>query len=439
MMDNESCSMVDLLAPQPQEEQRVVPQHVDPGGSPNAALPAGGGGGGGAAEDDDDSDLNIPYNAGSDGLAERGAITVMPGTDEANGAEWPSAYSWHPQHRRRPLSRHPPWKEGPLLGQWQTVPQSAEAGRRAPRGPADADVSFAPAQYVYPPPLPLAAVGGQRPDVAFAEVAQQREEDLQRQEEDEQRRIQAQEEREAERIRQGQEATPASLKINNWLWRASSKLERSFVRAHTATERRVRSMYSDRHSQAFAASFPSLIQRVDTLIAAYSCKVISDGVAVAGDLFLSEGHLCFTQAQSGFFGKAVTAYRGAADQPPPVRFFIQWEDVLSVRPAVTLAAAENGVYILPLPSTAVLADSLQVFSRMGTVVELLGFGGMGTHAAEAITSSCDGDALSRCFRFVDHLWRAKCAAVPDASVDWGENGGTGGGAGRQESGSSLQI
>lgn len=204
------------------------------------------------------------------------------------------------------------------------------------------------------------------------------------------------------------------------------------MRAHSATEGRVRGYLTDRHSRTFAASFPALAAQhplppdpppFDTLAAAYTCQVLSGGRPCAGDLFLTNRHLCFAQHAPG----GVAGSLGLLGAAPPFRVFMQWDDVLSVRPTLALrtdaSEGDDRPFIHPLPSPLVRPSCVQVFTRAGTIVELLGFGGIGTSAAEQLTFSCPGDALERCYKFIDALWRAAAAAaartIPDPGVDWG--------------------
>eukprot|EP01062_Namystynia_karyoxenos_P003754 TRINITY_DN11333_c0_g1_i3.p1 TRINITY_DN11333_c0_g1~~TRINITY_DN11333_c0_g1_i3.p1 ORF type:complete len:523 (+),score=88.88 TRINITY_DN11333_c0_g1_i3:102-1571(+) len=402
--------------------------HADPAagsGTPDGGSRSDGSDG---IVDSEGNDVNAPYDAATLGSA-------------AEAERWPSAFGWLPQHvRRRASSQALLWQHSNCLGVLQSEAVYSAAGRSAPSPAAEDEVGFAPRCYLAPAPLPLSPAGDARPDEAFLADLQRREEAMAQAEAEERRATEAQRRRHAEAAAAGQQV-PVGTRVNAWLWHQGSRLDRSIARAHLGTERRVRDMLSARHAKLFAQRFPSLAQRLDNLVAAYSCKVFSSGATVCGDLYLTEGHLCFAATWAGnallptakekasgllgSFSAAATAPAGA----PPVRFFIQWRDVLSVRPAICLATADPlRPFVLPLPDPRVPPDVLQIFTRAGTVVELTGFGGLATSAAEKVTGSVQGDALGRCYRFIDSLWRARCT-VPDPDYDWASAAGVGGGGG----------
>uniref|UniRef100_A0A7S1LDT5 GRAM domain-containing protein n=1 Tax=Neobodo designis TaxID=312471 RepID=A0A7S1LDT5_NEODS len=171
---------------------------------------------------------------------------------------------------------------------------------------------------------------------------------------------------------------------------AAHKVSTVASNVHAMGEEKVRALSHQHNQERFEKNFPELVQAGDTLITDYSCKIMSQGVKVSGNLQITNRHLLFVS--------------------DAIKDVIPFAEIASIQRSVALETIDNGPpYIMPVPAPHVIPDCLQIFTTTQKVYQFLAFESTIGKAGAVLTSTIKGKPIDRCYNFLDHAWRA---AVP---------------------------
>eukprot|EP01060_Flectonema_neradi_P035091 TRINITY_DN6340_c0_g1_i1.p1 TRINITY_DN6340_c0_g1~~TRINITY_DN6340_c0_g1_i1.p1 ORF type:complete len:275 (+),score=42.76 TRINITY_DN6340_c0_g1_i1:49-825(+) len=249
----------------------------------------------------------------------------------------------------------------------------------------EAPAAIVPLRFEGPIPYPHREVTDLTPDQQFDEHTARLEKEQQ----------------EKEAVFQGEKKSASSGggafgKLSMFAKGVAHNVSKGATQLHSTVESKVRMELKEREGKAFTTSFPA--QAGSTYICTYSCRVMHAGAEVSGDLILSSTHL-------NFLSKAVVES-------------IPLGEIVSIQRSIVLPTVTGGApYILPVPAEHVIPQCLQIFTSQQKVYQFLEFANTGTSVSTHVTTSVKGNALERCYNFMDHAWRA-AVTVPIAGVDY---------------------
>jgi hypothetical protein len=171
---------------------------------------------------------------------------------------------------------------------------------------------------------------------------------------------------------------------------AAHKVTTVASNVHAMGEDKVRALVHQQNQERFEKNCPELVQAGDTLITDYTCKIMSQGVKVSGNLQITTRHLIFISEA--------------------IKDVIPFAEIASIQRSVALDTIDNGPpYIMPVPAPHVIPDCLQIFTTTQKVYQFICFESTVGKAGAVLTSTIKGKPIDRCYNFMDHSWRA---AVP---------------------------
>lgn len=184
----------------------------------------------------------------------------------------------------------------------------------------------------------------------------------------------------------------AFFKISKFATSVAAVMEKTAGDIHAKGEAQVRQLAREKNQERFVAGFPELVQAGDQLICDFSCKVLSQGHKVSGNLQVTTRHICFISET--------------------VRDIIPLQEIASIQRSVALETVDNGPpFIMPIPAPHVIADTLQLFTVRMQVFQFVEFESTFSKAGTVLTSTIKGRAVDRLYNFLDHAWRS-ATAVP---------------------------
>eukprot|EP01059_Diplonema_ambulator_P015805 TRINITY_DN27009_c0_g1_i1.p1 TRINITY_DN27009_c0_g1~~TRINITY_DN27009_c0_g1_i1.p1 ORF type:complete len:280 (+),score=65.37 TRINITY_DN27009_c0_g1_i1:58-840(+) len=173
-------------------------------------------------------------------------------------------------------------------------------------------------------------------------------------------------------------------------------MSKGATQLHDAVEAKVRQETKERDMNKFKTQFPD--QAGSKYFCVYACKVMNNGQLLAGELFVSSTHLCFSSG--------------------PLRVVMPWSSILTIQRSVVLPTVSKGPpYILPIPAEHVIPQCLQLYTSDMKIYQFLDFSNATTTASAHLTSTVTGTSLERCYNFMDHAWRAACT-VPQPGANY---------------------
>lgn len=171
---------------------------------------------------------------------------------------------------------------------------------------------------------------------------------------------------------------------------AANKVTAVASNVHAAGEEKVRALIHQQNQERFERNFPELVQAGEQLITDYTCRIMSQGVKVTGNMQITTRHVVFV-------GETI-------------KDVIPFAEIASIQRSVALDTIDNGPpYIMPIPAPHVIPDCLQIFTTTQKVYQFLAFESTAGRAGQVLTSTIKGKPIDRCYNFMDHAWRA---AVP---------------------------
>lgn len=192
----------------------------------------------------------------------------------------------------------------------------------------------------------------------------------------------------------------AFFKLTKLATTVAHVVEKTASNVHATGEAKVRALVHQQNQERFERNFPELVQAGDQLITDFTCKVMSQGVKVSGNVQLTNRHLCFV-----------------ADT---VKDVIPLQEIASIQRSIALETVDNGPpFIMPVPAPHVIPDTLQLFTTKQQVYQFLNFESTAGKAGQVLTSTVKGRPIDRCYNFIDHAWRA-AVPVPVPGVQYAQ-------------------
>jgi hypothetical protein len=238
-------------------------------------------------------------------------------------------------------------------------------------------------RYTGGPPPPHPACTDPRPDVEFEMHVQQKAAQLQ------------QREAAAATASETGSAGGALGKLSMFASSVATKMDKAASELHASGEAKLRVLEHKQAEDRWTIAFPELVASGDVFIVSYQCRVMHQGLALQGELYLSKKHACFLN--------------------DTLREAIPLATVASVQRSVALKTIDHGPpFIMPVPAPHVLPECLQLFLTNQQVFQFLDFDSVTAKVGSVVTSSLKGRPIDRAYNYLDHAWRdAVQVPLPD--------------------------
>lgn len=166
---------------------------------------------------------------------------------------------------------------------------------------------------------------------------------------------------------------------------------------HSAGEAKVRELHHQRCQERFTRNFPELAA-TEQPMCDYDCKVMHQGLQVAGHFIVTAKNLCFTSDQ--------------------LREIIPLHEIASAQRSIALSTQDRGPpFIMPIPAPHVIPDTVQIFTVKQQVFQFLQFSSALSTVGQNMTATLKGTPVERAFNFFDHAWR-RAVQVPLPNVQY---------------------